>query len=225
MTKGTMQLTQAAGMGREYGVFRVDPIWDGELRSMVVEFEMSAYGGGGADGMSFHLSPSGETSEWIDVPNYRVYENMVVGTGVSIQADEMQGFSSLSVNGEEHVRGTYPGGRNLAVSIRWTPELLTVQGPGFDFSLADASTMMLPNKGWVLTFAARTGTATNIHSIDNLYIHRCYRDLHVETLLMDGTCLPNKGSHDFNSTHSVWIPNSTASYHAQVGPAITSITI
>ena len=36
--------------GWEYGVFSLDPRWDGPLRSLEVEFELSAYGGGGADG-------------------------------------------------------------------------------------------------------------------------------------------------------------------------------
>ena len=213
---GVMQLTGVGpGLARKFGVFVYDPLFDDKLLSVEIGFNMSAYGGAGADGMSFHLSPGSETSDWIDVANYQAFENIALSTGLSINTDEREGHSSLWLNGREYARGAYRGGRDLTVQIRWTPAGLSVLAPGFDFYLANASTVLQPDRSWVLSWAARTGMSTNIHTLNNFYVDRCYRDYATVAVAMDGMCLPHKGRHDFNSTHALWIPNSTAGYHVQ----------
>ena len=106
--------------GREYGVFSLDPRWDGPLRSLEVEFELSAYGGGGADGMSFHLSPAAETRLWAESPDYRPYEALAAGVGLSLTFREREGRGTLALDGDTLAEGAFRGpARDQRVAVRW----------------------------------------------------------------------------------------------------------
>jgi hypothetical protein len=209
LVDGRLQLTPARAnqIGRDMGVFVFDPRWDDDLSMMKLSFEFSAYGGSGADGFSFHLAHRDHTSRWITGPDYQPYESLAVSEGLSIQADELDGYLAIALHGVEVARRAgYTGGRNFDVSVDWTPSRLLVDVGSLSFSLSveDTDDYLQPTDGYVLTFAARTGARTNIHSVDDLHIERCFRDYAAMRELQDGTCLPDLGT--------IYEANPNASY-------------
>lgn len=209
LVDGRLQLTPARAnlIGRDMGVFVFDPRWDDHLSMMRISFEFSAYGGTGADGFSFHLAHRSHTAHWITGPDYQPYESLAVSDGLSIQADELDGYLAICLHGMEVARKDgYSGGRDYEVSVDWTPTLLQVDVGSLRLRLSADETVnyLQPSDGYVLTFAARTGARTNIHSVDDLRIERCFRDYAAMRELQDGTCLPDPGT--------IYEANPNASY-------------
>ena len=106
---GLVQLTPARAnlFGRDMGVFVYDPLWDDYLSMMRLSFVFSAYGGSGADGFSFHLAHRSHTADWITGPDYKPYEELSVPEGLSIQADEFDGFLAVVLHGTEIARQVF----------------------------------------------------------------------------------------------------------------------
>lgn len=228
LVDGRLQLTPARAnlIGRDMGVFVFDPRWDDHLSSMRISFEFSAYGGTGADGFSFHLAHRSHTSHWITGPDYQPYESIAVSEGLSVQADELDGYLAILLHGEEVARQDgYSGGRNYDVSVDWTPTVLQVDVGSLSISLSvDQTTSHLqPSDGYVLTFAARTGARTNIHSVDDLRIERCFRDYAAMRELQDGTCLPDPGTiYEANPNASYQIVRPYCAPSTCAPPALTT---
>ena len=60
---------------------------------------------------SFHLAHRSHTADWITGPDYKPYEELAVPEGLSIQADEFDGFLAVVLHGTEIGRqGGYRGG-------------------------------------------------------------------------------------------------------------------
>lgn len=139
LVDGRLQLTPARAnlIGRDMGVFVFDPRWDDHLSMMRISFEFSAYGGSGADGFSFHLAHRSHTSRWISGPDYQPYESLAVSEGLSIQADELDGYLAIFLHGEQVARQSgYSGGRDFDVRVDWTPTLLQVDVGSLSYGLA-----------------------------------------------------------------------------------------
>ena len=158
---GVLTLTNTASF--TWGVFKLDPeIPDSD--NFKIQFNHRQFGGSGADGMAFNFGPA------LNYSQYSNYEEVIPSTGLTVAFDEFDKTEKVFWKGNL-IASNAGGGFTTSkkITINYDEKGLDFSGFGLNFNnqvLSGFNTSELAN--WELNFAARTGSYTNYHEIDDL---------------------------------------------------------